>query len=57
MVKNLPANAGDVGSIPAFRRPPGKENSNPVQYSCPGNLMDGGVWWATGHGSQRVGHD
>ena len=27
-----------------------KENGNPLQYSCLGNLMDGGVWRATVHG-------
>ena len=43
MVKNPPANAGDVGSIPGFRRSPGEENGNPFQYSCLGNPMDRGV--------------
>ena len=33
-VKNLPANAGDTGSIPGPGRPPGGENGNPLQYSC-----------------------
>ena len=32
-------------------------NGNPLQYSCLENPMDGGAWWATVHGSQRVGHD
>ena len=27
-----------------------EENGNPLQYSCPGNPMDGGAWWATVHG-------
>ena len=27
------------------------------QYSCLENSMDRGAWWATVHGSQRVGHD
>ena len=31
MVKNSPANAGDMGSIPRF---PGEGNGNPFQYSC-----------------------
>ena len=35
-VKNLPANAGDTGSIPWSGRPPGEGNSNPLQYSCHG---------------------
>ena len=31
---------------------------NPFQYSCLGNLMDKGAWWAmaTVHGVARVGH-
>ena len=40
MVKNLPANAGDAGSIPGLGRSPGGENGNPLQYSCLGNAMD-----------------
>ena len=47
VVKNLPANAGDVGLIPGLERSPGGENDNPLQYSCLGNPMDRGVWWAT----------
>ena len=42
LVKNLPANAGDLGSIPGLRRCPGEGNSNPLQYSCLGNPMDRG---------------
>ena len=34
MVKNLPANAGDTGSIPGLERSPGEGNGNPFQYSC-----------------------
>ena len=50
VVKNLPANAGDirvVGSIPGSGRSPGVENGNPLQYSCLENSMDRGAWWAT----------
>ena len=47
MVKNLPANAGDVGSTPGLGRSLGEGNGNPFQYSCLGNLMDRGAWWAT----------
>ena len=36
---------------------PGEGNGNPLQYSCLENPMDGEAWWATVHGSQRVGHD
>ena len=32
-------------------------NGNPLQYSCLENPMDGGAWWATVHGLQRVRHD
>ena len=52
-VKNLPANAGearDMGSIRRLGRCPGEGNDNPLQYSCLGNPMDRGAWWATVHG-------
>ena len=49
MVKHLPANAGDAGSIPKLGRSPGEGNSNPLQYSCLGNPMDRGAWRATVH--------
>ena len=48
--KNLPANAGDKGSIPGSGRCPGGGNGNPLQYSCWGNPMDRGPWWAAVHG-------
>ena len=44
VVKNLPANAGDVGSIPGSGRSIGGGNENPLQYSCLGNPMDRGAW-------------
>ena len=37
-------NAGDLGSIPGSGRSPGEGNSNPLQYSCLENPMDGGAW-------------
>ena len=46
MVENPPANAGDMGLIPGLGRSPGEGNGNPLQYSCLGNLMDRGAWWA-----------
>ena len=46
VVKNPPANAGDVGSIPRSRRCPRVGNGNPLQYSCLGNPMDRGTWRA-----------
>ena len=56
VVKNLPASAGDVrdvGLILGSGRSPGKGNDNPLQYSCLGNSMDGGAWWATVHGVEK----
>jgi len=50
VVKNLPANAEDVDSIPGSGRSPGEGNGNPLKYSCLGNPMDRGAWWATVHG-------
>ena len=44
MVKNQPANAGDVGSIPGLGKFPGEGYGNPFQYFCPGNPMDRGDW-------------
>ena len=49
VVKNLPANAGDVrdiGLIPGSGRSPGGEDGNPFQYSCLENPMDSGAWLA-----------
>ena len=42
--------AGSAGLIPGSRRSPGEGNGKPFQYSCLGNPMDGGAWWATDHG-------
>ena len=50
LVKNPPANAGDVGSIPGLGRSPGEGNGNSLQYSCLGNHIDRGAWWVTIHG-------
>ena len=47
VVKNLPANAGDVGSIPRSGRFPGEGNSTPLQYSCLENPTDRGAWQPT----------
>ena len=57
VVKNLPANAGDVGSILGLERSPGEGNGNPLQYSCPGNPIDRGAWQTIVLGSQRIRHD
>ena len=50
MVKNLPVDAGDVGSIPGSGRSPGGGHGNPIQYSCMENSKDRGGWQATIHG-------
>ena len=57
VVKNPPANAGDVGSIPQLGRSPGKGNGNPLQYSCLGNAMGKGAGLATVHGVIRAGNN
>ena len=49
-VKNPPASAADVGSIPGLARSPGEQNGNPLQYYCLENSMDRGAWWAAVHG-------
>ena len=41
MVKNMPANVGDTGSVPGSGRPPGEGNSISLQYSYLGNPMVG----------------
>ena len=50
VVKNMPANKGDMGSIPGSGRSHGEGNGNPLQYSCLGNSMDRGASWAAVHG-------
>ena len=37
-------NAGDLGSVHGLGPSPGEGNSNPLQYSCLENPMDGGAW-------------
>ena len=49
MVKNLPANVRDVGSIPGLGRSSGGRHGNTLQYSCLENSMDRGAWRATVH--------
>ena len=61
MVENPPDNteeAGDWGSVPGSGRSPGIGDSNPLQYSCLENPLDGGAWsmWSIlSMRSQRVG--
>ena len=44
VVKNLPAKAGAIDSVPGLGRSPGEGNGNPLQDSCLGNPLDGGAW-------------
>ena len=57
MVKNLPASAGDPGSIPGSGTCPGEGHGNAPQYFYLENPVDRGVWWATVHGVARIRHD
>ena len=57
VVRNLLANAGDLGWIPGLERSLGGGNGNPLQYSCLENPMDRGAREATVQGVTRVGHD
>ena len=50
LVKKLPVNAEDTGSIPGWGRSPGRGNGNSRQYSCLENPMDRGAWQAIVHG-------
>ena len=49
VVKSLPANVRDVGSIPGLGRFPRGGHGNPLQYFCMENPMDRGAWQATVH--------
>ena len=52
MVKNSPANAGDIrdaGSVPGLGRSSGGGNGNPLQYPCLEDPMDREAWQATVH--------
>ena len=48
--KNSPGSAGDEGKIPQMGILHGERNGNPFQYSCLGNPVDRGPWWATVYG-------
>ena len=50
VVKILPVNAGEIGSIPGPGRSRGEGNGNPLQYSCLRNPVVRGAWQATVHG-------
>ena len=57
MVKNPPANVGDVGSVSGSGGSPGEGNGNPLQYSCLGNPMYRSLAGYSPWGCKRVGHD
>ena len=50
VLKNPPADGGDVGSIPGSGRSSQEGNGNPLWYSWLGNPVDRGAWRATAHG-------
>ena len=57
MVKNPPANAGDIRNlhlIPGLGRSSGGGHGNSLYYSCLENPMDGGAWWAMIHGVTKI---
>ena len=51
--KESVCSVGNLGSVPGTGRSPGDGDSNPLQYPCLENFMDGGAWKAP----VRVGHD
>ena len=57
VVKNPPANAGDLGSILMQGRYPGEINGNPLQYSCLGNPWTEEPGGLQSMGLQRAGHN
>ena len=44
--KESACQAGDTSLILTSGKSPGEENGNPLQYSCLGNSMARGAWWA-----------
>ena len=50
VVNSPPAIAGNAGSGVGLGRSVGEGSGNSLQYSCLGNPMDRGAWWATVHG-------
>ena len=53
LVKNPLTNAGNIRNsslILGSGRSPGGGHGNSLQYSCLGNSLDRGAWWATVHG-------
>ena len=57
MVKNPPAKAGNVGSVPGSGRSPGDRNDNTHSILSRGCSMDRGAWQAVVYGvTKRVRH-
>ena len=54
MIKNLPANAGDVGSVPGLGRSPGEGRGNPLQSPCLENYTDREGWGAAVRGAAEA---
>ena len=57
MVKNILANSGDErdgDSISESGKSAGEGNGNQLQYSCLGNPMARGAWWAIVHGMAKT---
>ena len=52
VIKNLPVNSGDMGSIPGSGRSPGGGNGNPLQCSSLGSPR--GAWQAIVQGLQEL---
>ena len=60
VVKNLPANAGDIrdmGVIPRWERYLGEGHGNPLKYSCLENPHGQEAGGLQSIGSHRVRHD
>ena len=57
VVKNSPANAGDMGLITGPARSPGKGNGNPLPYSCLRIPWTGESGGYSPWGHKRVRHD
>ena len=56
VLKNSPANEGDLDSTPGSGKSPGGGNDYPLQYSCLGNPMDRGAWQAIVHRVTKIKH-
>ena len=57
VVKNMPGQEcrrhKDAGLIPGLGKSSGEGHGNPLQYSCLGNSMNSGAWWAMVHGVKK----